>query len=202
MDVKLADLTMQERYKIIVGLIVPRPIAWVSTVNAAGVNNCAPYSFFNAFSEEPPLCVLGFGRRPDDLTKHSLDNILATNEFVVNLVDEATANAMHVSSENIPEGESEFTLAGVTPTPASVVRHPRIKEAVAGFECRVWKSIEVSHERVLVIGEMLLAFAREGVIDPANKRISDDAYKPIGRLYANRYCTTRERFTLPGPLPK
>ena len=201
MDVKLAELTMQERYKVIVGLIVPRPIAWVSTVNAAGINNCAPYSFFNAFSEEPPLCVLGFGRRPDDLTKHSLNNILETGEFVVNLVDEATANAMHLSSENIPENESEFTLAGLTPAPATLVRHPRIKEAVAGFECKVWKSIEVSRERVLVIGEMLLAFAREGVIDPQNKRISDAAYHPIGRLYANRYCTTRERFTLPGDLP-
>ena len=100
MDLEFASLPMQERYKLLASLVIPRPIAWISTVNAAGVNNCAPYSFFNAFAEDPPLCMISFGPRQDGLAKHTLKNIQDTGEFVVNLVDEATANAMHRSAED------------------------------------------------------------------------------------------------------
>jgi flavin reductase (DIM6/NTAB) family NADH-FMN oxidoreductase RutF len=202
MDLRLAELTLSERYKLLTGLVVPRPIAWISTVNAAGVANCAPYSFFNAFAEDPPLVMVSFGPRIDRKVKHSLKNTLDTGEFVVNLVDEDTANAMHLSSEEIPEDESEIDKTGLTPAPALMVRHPRIAEAVACFECRVFKHLEIVPGRVFIIGEILLVHAREGVIDPQSKRISDAHYRPIGRLYANRYCTTRQRFTLPGKLPE
>ena len=201
MDLRLAEITPTERYKLLTGLVVPRPIAWISTVNTAGVANCAPYSFFNAFAEDPPLVMVSFGPRLDRKVKHSLRNTLDTGEFVVNLVDEETANAMHLSSEEIPEEESEFEKTGLTPAPALMVRHPRIAEAVACFECRVFRHLEIVPGRVFIIGEILLVHARDGVIDPVTKRISDSHYRPIGRLYANRYCTTRQRFTLPGKLP-
>jgi flavin reductase (DIM6/NTAB) family NADH-FMN oxidoreductase RutF len=201
MDLKLADLPALERYKLLIGLVIPRPIAWISTWSENGVANCAPFSFFNVFSEEPPLCVIGINPRRDGAMKHSLKNIRRTQEFVVNLVDEATANAMHVSSFEFPEDVSEFEKAGLTTAPAKMVKHPRIAEAAASLECRVERILEISGTRELVLGEILLVHAREGIIDPNTKRISEQHYRPIGRLFADRYCTTRQRFDLPGELP-
>jgi len=201
MDLKLADLPPLERYKLLIGLVIPRPIAWISTGSANGVDNCAPFSFFNVFSEDPPLCVVGINPRSDGEYKHTLKNIRRTREFVVNLADESTANAMHVSSYEFPEEESEFEKTGLTAVPATTVQHPRIKEAAASLECRVERLLDISATRTLVLGEILLIHAREGIIDPKTKRISEEHYKPIGRLFANRYCTTRQRFNLPGDLP-
>ena len=201
MDLKLAEVTPHERYKLLIGLVIPRPIAWISTRSANGVANCAPFSFFNVFSEDPPLCVIGINPRSDGALKHSLKNIRRTHEFVVNLVDEATANAMHISSSEFAEDESEFEKTGLTEAPATLVQHPRIAEAAACLECRLERLIEISGTRQLVLGEILLIHARDGIIDPATKRISEERYRPIGRLFANRYCTTRQRFDLPGELP-
>ena len=203
MDLILGELPPKERYKLLIGLVIPRPIAWISTRSANGVANCAPFSFFNVFSEDPPVCAVGINpRQSDGAVKHSLKNIRRSGEFVVNLVTEDTANAMHLSSEELPEDESEFAAAGLSEAPAALVRHPRIAEAAACLECRLFRLIELSATRELVLGEILLVHAREGVIDPATKRISEAAYRPIGRLFADRYCTTRQRFDLPGELPQ
>ena len=201
MDLELAALSAHERYKLLIGLVIPRPIAWISTRSENGVANCAPFSFFNVFSEEPPLCVIGINPRKDGAMKHTLKNIRRTREFVVNLVDEATANAMHISSYEYPEDVSEFEKTGLTPAPAATVQHPRIAEAAACLECKLYRLIEVSGTRELVLGEIQLVHAREGIIDPQTKRISEAHYRPIGRLFADRYCTTRQRFDLPGDLP-
>jgi len=201
MDLELASLPPLERYKLLIGLVVPRPIAWISTYSANGVANCAPFSFFNVFSEEPPLCMVSFNLRSDNEVKHTVKNIRRTGEFVVNLVDEATANAMHQSSFEYAENESEFEKTGLTPVPALKVKHPRIGEAAASLECKVERRLEWGTAREMVIGEILLVHAREGVVDPKTKRVSEENYRPIGRLYAARYCTTRQRFNLPGELP-
>ncbi|HYR36939.1 MAG TPA: flavin reductase family protein, partial [Burkholderiales bacterium] len=166
MDLKLAEISAHERYKLLIGLVIPRPIAWISTWSENRVANCAPFSFFNVFSEDPPLCVIGINPRSDGAMKHSLKNIRRTREFVVNLVDEATANAMHLSSREFPEEVSEFQQAGLTPAPAKMVQHPRIAEAAACLECRVERILEVSGTRELVLGEIVLIHARDGVIDP------------------------------------
>jgi flavin reductase (DIM6/NTAB) family NADH-FMN oxidoreductase RutF len=200
-DLELAGLSAHERYKLLIGLVIPRPIAWVSTWSESGVANCAPFSFFNVISEAPPLCIVSFNPRSDGAMKHSLKNIRRTGEFVVNLVDEDTANAMHASAAEIPESESEFKRAGLTPVLAKTVQHPRIGEAAASLECRLERRIEFGPEREMVVGEILLVHARDGIIDPATKRISEELYRPVGRLFANRYCTTRQRFDLPGKLP-
>jgi flavin reductase (DIM6/NTAB) family NADH-FMN oxidoreductase RutF len=200
-DLELAQLPVLERYKLLIGLVIPRPIAWVSTWSENGVANCAPFSFFNVISEDPPLCILSFNWRSDREIKHTLKNIRRTGEFVVNLTDEGTANAMHLSGTEIPETESEFTKYGLTPAPAKLVKHPRIAEAAASLECRLERRINFGPEREMVVGEILLIHAREGIIDPVTKRISEDLYRPVGRLFANRYCSTRERFDLPGSLP-
>jgi len=196
-DLALAQLPAHERYKLLIGLVIPRPIAWVSTWSENGVANCAPFSFFNVISEEPPLCILSFNRRSDGAMKHTLKNIRRTGEFVVNLADEGTANALHASGAEIPESESEFARSGLTAVPARTVKHPRIAEAAASLECRVERRIEFGPEREMVVGEILLLHAREGIIDPMTKRISEELYRPIGRLFANRYCSTRDRFDLP-----
>ena len=132
MDLELAQLPALERYKLLIGLVIPRPIAWVSTWSENGVANCAPFSFFNVISEDPPLCILSFNWRSDSAIKHTLKNIRRTGEYVVNLADEGTANAMHLSGTELPETESEFTKYGLTPVPAmppgsprSHPRHPR-----------------------------------------------------------------------------
>ena len=116
-------------------------------------------------------------------------------------LDEATANAMHMSGDEIPEDESEFTRSQLTPVPASRVKHPRIAEAAASLECRVERRIEFGPEREMGIGEILHIHARDGVVAPKSKRVLEGAYPPVGRLFASRYCTTRDRFDLPGPLP-
>jgi flavin reductase (DIM6/NTAB) family NADH-FMN oxidoreductase RutF len=201
MEINIASLSTAERYKLLVGLVFPRPIALVSTRSQNGVANCAPYSFFNAICEDPMLVILSFAQRSDGKMKHTLANLLRTGEFVVNLVDEALANGMHVSSKEVDEDVSEFSEAGFSEAPCRLVGHPRIGEAPVSFECRLFKQVEVGPARDLIIGEVVHIHARDGLIDARTKRIADERYRPVGRLYASRYCTTRERFELPGSLP-
>lgn len=201
MDIDFLALEPKTRYKMLAALVIPRPIAFISTRGENGVANCAPFSFFNVMSQDPPLLVINIGTREDGGVKDTARNILRSGEFVVNLVDEATANGMHIASGEFAEHESEFDKAGFTPVQSSVVKHPRIAESPAAFECRLWKRIELPHAREILFGEILHLHARDGLIDPGTLRINDGAYQPIGRLYANGYCTTRQRFKLPGALP-
>src|SRR3954466_1063163 len=125
MDLELAQLPPLERYKLLIGLVIPRPIAWISTRSPNGIATCAPFSFFNVFSEAPPLCVIGINPRSDGAMKHTLKAIRRTREFVVNLVDEATANAMHISSTDFAGEVSEFDKAGLASEAAVMVLHTR-----------------------------------------------------------------------------
>ena len=202
MELSVRDLALSERYKILTGLVFPRPIALISTYSGNGVANCAPYSFFNAVCEDPVLVVVSFSARSDGKRKHSLANIIRTGAFVVNLVDEAIANGMHISSAEMPEEVSEFAEAGFTVESCKLVPHPRIAEAPVSFECRLFQRIEVGTAREIVLGEVVHIHARDGLIDPVNKRVSENEYRPVGRLYGTRYCTTRQRFELPGKLPE
>ena len=195
MHLELAALEKLECYKIITGLVIPRPIAWVSTVNAQGVNNCAPYSFFNAFSEDPPLCMVSFAPRKDGKVKHSLKNILDTGEFVVNLGDEATANALHISADEIPEDESEFEKTGLTPAPCLRVRHPRIAEAPVALECTLFEKLETP-SRHIFIGRVLWMHARDDLIDLERYRVRLQNYYPVARFGASFYTRTRDRFAI------
>jgi flavin reductase (DIM6/NTAB) family NADH-FMN oxidoreductase RutF len=201
-ELSASELAQSERYKILTGLVFPRPIALISTFSDNGVANCAPYSFFNAVCETPMLVVVSFTARSDGKRKHSLANILRTETFVVNLVDEQIANGMHLSSAELPEEVSEFDEAGFTAAPCNVVPHPRIAQAPISFECRLFQHIEVGTAREIVLGEVVHIHARDGLIDPHTKRVAEDHYRPVGRLYGTRYCTTRQRFELPGELPK
>ena len=197
-----AALPPLERYKLFIGLVFPRPIALISTRSANGVDNCAPFSFFNVLSEDPPVVIVSFNQRRDGTPKHSFKNILRTGEFVVNMVEESIAGGMHIASGEFGEEESEFEKAGFTPVPATRVKHPMIKESPASFECVLRQRTELGPGRVFLFGEIVMLHAREGIIDPVTRRVSETLYKPVGRLWGNRYCTTRQRFALPGELPK
>ena len=200
MEVRFADLEQTARYKLLIGLVYPRPIALISTTNANGVHNAAPFSFFNVVADEPPMVMVSFNRRRDGTLKHTVRNIRRSRCFVVNLVDEAIANQMLVAGQDLPDAVSEFEAASLTPAPSVMIDPPRIVESPVSLECRLVRRLTFGRAREIVLGEVLYAHIREGLVDLATGRVAE-SYSPIGRLYGDRYCTTRQRFDLPGPLP-
>lgn len=192
----MSELDGQQRYKLLSSLVVPRPISFVTTINDKGVVNAAPYSFFNVFSEDPPLVVIGIGRRSDGTLKDTALNIEANGEFVVNLVDEGIAHAMNVAATDFPPDQSEIDPAGLDLVASSLVAPPRIAQAPAALECKNHTTLLVATDRRLVVGEVLAVHTRDGLIDPANLRLDFEAYRPVGRLFANLYCRTRDTFEL------
>lgn len=199
MEFEFASLAPKLRYKLLIGLVVPRPIALVTTMAPNGTVNAAPFSFFNVFSEDPALVVVGIDRRQGESRKDTASNIAATGEFVVNLVDETIAEAMSLCGVDFPPGESELDFAGLTPAPMRCVACMGLAEAPAALECRLWQTIAVANGRELVIGEVLAAHLRDDLVDPATLRIDHAAYRPIGRLAGDGYCLTRDTFELVRP---
>ena len=201
MELALSELAAKERYRLLIGLVVPRPIAFITTRSEDGVVNAAPFSFFNLMGEDPPIMVVSLESRPDGSIKDTLRNIRWTGEFVVNLVDEAIAAAMHQASANYPPEVSEVSAVGLSLAPCREVAIERIAEAPASLECKVLQTVAIGPTRRIVIGKIFRLHVRDTLVDPATKRIREDAYHPVGRLYANSYVKTRERFTLPPALP-
>jgi flavin reductase (DIM6/NTAB) family NADH-FMN oxidoreductase RutF len=197
MRFELAELSAGERYKLLGGLVVPRPIALVTTQSPNGRINAAPFSFFNVFAEEPALVVLGLGISPVGGAKDTTVNIRDTGEFVINLVDEPIAEAMNLCAIDFPPEISEIEVAGFDLVPSAKVAPPRIAQAPVNLECRRYVTLEAARERYLVIGEVLVAHVRDGLIDPATLRVDRDAYAPIGRLFGGGYVRTHDRFEMP-----
>ena len=193
----LAELSASDRYKLLGGLVVPRPIALVTTQSPEGRVNAAPFSFFNVFAEEPPLVVLGLGISPVGGAKDTTVNIRESGEFVINLVDEPIAEAMNLCAIDFPPEISEIQVAGLDLAPSQKVTPPRIAHSPVNLECRRYVTLEVARERYLVVGEVLVAHVRDGLIDPATLRVDRDAYAPIGRLFGGGYVRTRDRFEMP-----
>lgn len=192
-----AALSAAERYKLLGGLVVPRPIALVTSLSPEGRVNAAPFSFFNVFAEEPPLVVLGLGISPLGGAKDTTINIRDTGEFVVNLVDEPIAEAMNLCAIDFPPEISEVEVAAFDLAPSDAVAPPRIGQAPVSLECRRYVTLQPARERYLVIGEVVMAHVRNGIIDAATLRIDRDAYAPIGRLFGGGYVRTHDRFEMP-----
>lgn len=195
MEIDLLSLPRPQRYKILVSLVVPRPIALISTLGANGVMNAAPFSYFNVLGEDPPILIFSADARASGGAKDTVRNVLETKEFVVNLVDEAIAEKMHGCAVDTPPELSEFDLVGFTPTPSKRIKPPRIAESPVSFECRLHTRLDFN-TRDVCIGEILWMHVRDGIVDPGNHRRIANAYHPVGRLYANRYCRTRDEFQL------
>lgn len=202
MQIDLSTLPHRSAYKLLTGSVVPRPIAWVSTVNREGRPNLAPYSFFNAVSADPPVLVFSPGvRTVDREPKDTYHNVAATGEFVVNLVSEALAPAMNITAQELPAEVNEFELAGVTPEPSVKVRPPRVAESPISFECRVDDIITIGANPgggFLVIGRILLMHVRDDILFDGDK-IDLDRFQPVGRLVGNLYIHTSDQFKLIRP---
>lgn len=191
----LADLDPRERYKLLCATIVPRPIALVTTLGRNGVVNAAPFSFFNVFSEDPPLVVLGLQHKPEATLKDTTLNIAETGVFAVNLVDEDLAEAMNVCAVDFPAEISEIEAAALAVRPGVDIAVPHIAQAPFALECRRIVSLAFGPHRELLVGEVLRLHARDGMIDPERLRITE-AYRPVGRLFGNGYARQRDRFEL------
>ncbi len=194
-----ADLDPYERYKLLCAAICPRPIALVTCVSEKGVVNAAPFSFFNVFSEEPALIVLGLQHRSTDsgrVPKDTSRNIARSGSFVVNMVDEALAEAMNITAIDFPPDISEIDAAGLSLKPGVAVDVPHIAEAPFAFECRRHTTMTFSPTREMVIGEVVHMHARAGLVDERTMRVSVTDYKPVGRLFANDYARQNDRFEL------
>jgi flavin reductase (DIM6/NTAB) family NADH-FMN oxidoreductase RutF len=196
LSLDFADLEPRQRYKLLCGLVVPRPIALVTTVNAEGVVNAAPFSFFNVFSENPALIVLGLQHNLDGTPKDTTRNIQLSGEFVVNLVDEAIAEAMNLTAIDFPPGESEPLLADLGLSASRQVKPPRLAAAPAAFECRRAVGLAFGPQRELLIGEVLGVHVRDGIVDPDSLDVDFTALRPIGRLCGNMYARQRDMFEL------
>ncbi len=186
-------------YKLLASLVVPRPIALVTTIDREGRVNAAPFSFFNAFGSKPPIVGFAPGDREPGIPKDTARNIRETGQFVVNLVDESIAQAMSDCSAELPHGQSELEHAGLTPVPCHASKAPRIAEAPVSLECREWGTLRIGQNR-LVIGIVDHLHAREGVIAPATNRVVPENFPAIGRMHgADGYCHTRDFFKIDRP---
>jgi flavin reductase (DIM6/NTAB) family NADH-FMN oxidoreductase RutF len=194
--VAFPELEPRERYKILCATIVPRPIALVTSVGRDGVVNAAPFSFFNVFSEDPPLIVLGLQHKPDKAPKDTTRNIAETGAFVVNLVDEDLAEAMNVCAIDFPSAISEIDAAGLNLVAGVDVPVPRIAQAPFALECRCQVALAFGPHRELLVGEIVRLHARDGLIDPERLRVDTEAYHPVGRLFGDGYARQRDRFEL------
>ena len=197
MDYAASDLTPRERYKVLTSFILPRPIAWVTTVGPSGVVNAAPFSFFNAFCEDPPLCMFAANRKPNGQDKDTFLNIQRTGEFVVNIADEPLAKAMHESSGDFPPEIGEPDYLGLKLAPSTKIAVPRLADTPWAMECKVWKTMNVKDNRHLIMGEGVNFYIRDELWDPDTMRVHMERYHPIGRMFADRYCRTDDRVVFP-----
>ncbi len=187
-------LDPQACYKLLIGSVVPRPIAWTSTVSKQGVHNLAPFSFFTVASRQPPMLCISIGPRPDgDLDKDTLSNVEETGEFVVNIVSLSLSNTMYESSKNHPPEADEFEKAGLTPAPCEVVKAPRVEEAGVSMECVLDRILPLGTDH-LVLGRMVRFHVRDELYE--NGRIDVAGLDPLGRL-AGDYTKVETIFGLP-----
>ncbi len=197
MDIDFATLTEYQRYKLMASLIVPRPIALVTTLSENGVVNAAPFSMFNMLGEEPPIVMISINRLQDGALKDTAANIGRTKEFVVHISDEAMAEKMHRCGERLPPDVSELAHVGLHTAPCNLVAPPRIVEAPVAFECTLWETLETD-SRQIFIGQVRWLHARDGLIDTERWRVRLQEYFPVARFGASFYVNTRERFSLEG----
>ncbi|MCL4120584.1 UNVERIFIED_CONTAM: hypothetical protein GTU68_013363 [Idotea baltica] len=182
-----------------IGTIVPRPIAWVTTVSPDGVVNAAPYSFFNCLSADPPILALGVENKPDRSFKDTAYNIRMTECFTVNIVDRANVEAMSVTAAGFDREVDELEMAGLTAAPGEKVACPRIAEAPVAFECERYLGIEVSSAREIILGRIVMAHVRNDIIDPATCYSDHERLDAIGRMGGNGYAGTLDYFDWPTP---
>ncbi|AMJ62889.1 flavin reductase family protein [Bosea sp. PAMC 26642] len=191
-----AELSPRERYKLLIGAVVPRPIALVTTVDGRGVVNAAPFSFFNCLSADPAIVALGVEYRPAGGQKDTGRNIRETLAFTVNIVSDALVEGMNICATPFEPGVDELAEAGLTAMPGVKVPCPWIGQAPAAFECRHHTTLGIGNSREIILGEVVYAHFRA---DTINQHLHVDplALDAIGRMGGHGYATTRDCFDLP-----
>jgi flavin reductase (DIM6/NTAB) family NADH-FMN oxidoreductase RutF len=188
-------------YKVMVGSIVPRPIAFVSTVSAEGTCNLSPFSFFTGVSANPPVVCFCPLRNADGSKKDTLQNIERTGDFVVNIVSEEFVEQMNATSGEYAAEVDEFQVSGLTPVPSEVVKAPRVKESHVSMECKLFQIFEISSRPQggsIVTGEIVRLHVDDAYID--NFHIDPDRLRAIGRMAGNTYVRTGDRFDMARPV--
>jgi flavin reductase (DIM6/NTAB) family NADH-FMN oxidoreductase RutF len=191
----------QNIYKLMIGCVVPRPIAFVSSIDEQGIHNLAPFSFFSAVCSKPPTVLFCPGvRAATRQSKDTLRNVLATKEFVVNIVSEEIIGEMNQTSAEVGPEVDEFVLSGLTPLASETVKAPRVAESPVQMECRLREVVTISSEPgggSIVIGEVLRFHVREDLFN--NYRIDPEKLNAVGRMGGPTYCRTQDRFDLERP---
>ena len=192
------DLEQNAIYKLLTGIVIPRPIGWISTISEDGINNLAPFSYFNAVGDDPPH-VMFSTVHSNNLNKDTLNNVLATKQFVVNMVTEDLVEQMNRTSQPIPANESEFELAGLTPIASSLILPPRVKECKITMECEMVHHYQLENSKTggatIVIGKIVLFHIDESVLLD-NYKINLETYKPIARLAGSNYSKIGDIFSI------
>ncbi len=194
-----ATLTPIETYKLLAATVVPRPIAWVVTQAGDGSLNAAPYSFFNVLSGDPPVVAIGIGGRSATTLKDTGENIRATGQFVVNLVNNDLAEAMNVTAIDFPPGTSELHEAGLNIVPSTRIRPPRIDGSPVALECEHLQTLDVAPDRAIVLGRVVaMHIVDAAVLDQARCYVDTAKLDLIGRMGgAAGYTRTRDAFEVP-----
>ena len=194
MQIDPAVHSKADNYKVLTNLVVPRPIAWVTSQSEAGAVNLAPYSFFNALGADPVYLIISVGKRDDGTDKDTATNIRTAGDFVVNLVTEELLGAMNISAVDFPADESELTASALHAAPSVHIRAPRLAEAQASLECRLF-SEQTLGANSLFIGEVVMFHVADRLV---GDRLHIDGFAPIGRLGSpSVYCRTTDRFDVP-----
>jgi flavin reductase (DIM6/NTAB) family NADH-FMN oxidoreductase RutF len=189
MDIDLNRLSTRERYAWMIGTILPRPIAFVSTISPEGVVNLAPFSYFNGVSSTPPVLSVAVGPKRGGVQKDTVRNVEATGELVVNVVTEAFGEAMVKTAADWPPEVSEFTVSGLTPIASKIVRPPRVGESPVSFECRVARIVRVGDEgfeTTIILAEVVLLHVADDVL--RNGMPDAEKIRPLARLGGDLYA--------------
>ena len=187
-----------ERYKLLSSTVTPRPIAWVSTIDATDKPNAAPFSFFNVFAEDPATLGFAINHRSDTDRKDTGENVRLQREFVVNLVSADLVEKMNVTAIEFGPDIDEFAEAGLTPAASTTIRTPRIAESRVSFECRLMQVVALGTRRSLVLGEVLAMHVRDdAVLDAERCWIDTQKLQLVGRMQGHHYLRTADVFELP-----
>lgn len=194
MQIDPARHSEADNYKLLTNLVVPRPIAWVTSLSPTGVINLAPFSFFNAVGSDPLYVIISIGLRDGGAPKDTAKNIESGGDFVVNSVTEDLLGAMNISAADFPPDQSELTAADLHAAASIHVKTPRLAEAQVSLECKLFQSLSLGGN-TLFIGEVVMFHVADHLLGP---RLHIDNFAPIGRLGSpSMYCRTTDRFELP-----
>ncbi len=191
-----AKIESNDRYKLMSGLVVPRPIGWIGTRSPEGANNLAPFSFFNVVSSNPPVVIFSGGSHADR-AKDSVALAEESGVFTVNIVSREVAEAMTVTSGSFAADEDEFSIAGLTAVDGVMVDAPMVGESPASLECRVRQVIPIGERTRLILGDVVAIHVEERVLD--GTRIDSDQLRAVGRMSGNTYIDTMARFEIERP---